>query len=184
MVKVNKTNSAIHDSHFSLPKGWRWARLGEVCSVHPGQHVLESDYNNEGVGVGYLTGHADFGKIYPRVTKWTEKPKTWCEPGDVLVTVKGAGVGKSNLAPSKRVAIGRQLMAIRPRPGLVDQIFLYHVMNICFSELQANALGSTVPGLGRKDIESLEIPLPPLPEQKRIVAKIQELIQELSLIHI
>ncbi len=35
MVKVDKTNSAIHDSHFSIPKGWRWARLGEVCKINP-----------------------------------------------------------------------------------------------------------------------------------------------------
>jgi len=96
------------------------------------------------------------------------------------VAVKGAGVGKSNLAPSEQVAIGRQLMAIRPKPELIDQIFLYHVVITQFSKLQADALGSTVPGLGRGNIESLEIPLPPLPEQNRIAAKIQELMQEVE----
>ena len=49
-----------------------------------------------------------------------------------------------------------------------------------FSKLQADALGSTVPGLGRGNIESLEIPLPPLPEQKRIAKKLQELMQEVE----
>jgi hypothetical protein len=70
--------------------------------VHPGQHVLESDYNRGSIGVGYLTGPADFGLMYPSVTKWTNKAKAWCEPGDILVTVKGAGVGKANLAPEER----------------------------------------------------------------------------------
>ena len=96
------------------------------------------------------------------------------------MAVKGAGVGKSNLAPSEQVAIGRQLMAIRPKPELIDQIFLYHVVITQFSKLQADALGSTVPGLGRGNIESLEIPLPPLPEQKRIAKKLQELMQEVE----
>jgi type I restriction enzyme S subunit len=108
-----------------LPEGWRLAQLGEVCSVHPGQHILETDYNSCGDGIGYLTGPADFGAKWPTVQRWTRKPKAWCEPGDVLVTVKGAGVGKANLAPSERVAIGRQLMAIRPKPGTADQFFLY-----------------------------------------------------------
>jgi len=163
-----------------LKEGWRWLKLREVCSVHPGQHILEADYNRKGIGIGYLTGPDDFGKESPNVTKWTEKSKAWCEPSDVLVTVKGAGVGKTNLAPNERVAIGRQLMAVRPNPGQIDHIFLYHVLITCFSKLQGSALGSTVPGLGRGNIESLEFPCPPLLEQKRISTKIQELMQEVE----
>lgn len=154
--------------------GWRAVRLGDVCSVHPGQHILEADHNREKLGIGYLTGPADFGIIYPTVTKWTEHPKAWCEPGDVLVTVKGAGVGKINLAPTERVAIGRQLMAIRPALGQVTQEFLYQIMTTHFSHLQGSALGATVPGLAREQIESLAIPLPPLPEQKRITTILNE----------
>ncbi|MGA2468075.1 MAG: restriction endonuclease subunit S [Thermodesulfobacteriota bacterium] len=163
-----------------LKEGWRWLKLREVCSVHPGQHILEADYNRKGIGIGYLTGPDDFGKESPNVTKWTEKSKAWCEPSDVLVTVKGAGVGKTNLAPNERVAIGRQLMAVRPNPGQIDHIFLYHVLITCFSKLQGSALGSTVPGLGRGNIESLEFPCPPLLEQKRIATKIQEFMQEVD----
>jgi type I restriction enzyme S subunit len=151
-----------------LPPGWRWVRLGKVCTVHPGQHILESDYNRESRGIGYLTGPADFGRLSACVTKWTEKPKAWSEPGDVLVTVKGAGVGKINLAPTERVAIGRQLMAVRPTPGGPSQQFLYWILTTRFFDLQTAALGSTVPGLGLENIESLNIPLPPATEQKRI----------------
>lgn len=179
-VQTQINNSTIRNPNSELPRSWRWVRLGEVCSIYPGQHILESDYNRGRVGVGYLTGPADFGETYPSVTKWTERPKAWCEPGDVLVTVKGAGVGKSNLAPNEQVAIGRQLMAIRPKPELMEQRFLYYVVIIHFSKLQAKSVGSTVPGLGRKDIETLEISLPPFHEQKRIAAKIQELMQEVE----
>ncbi|MDL5053762.1 restriction endonuclease subunit S [Oscillatoria laete-virens NRMC-F 0139] len=157
-----------------LPNSWHWVSLGEVCSVHPGQHVLESDYNHKGIGVGYLTGPTDFREVYPLVTKWAEKPKAWCKPGDVLVTVKGAGVGKANLAPREKVAIGRQLMAIRPKPELIDQLFVFWLVITQFSKLQADAQGATVPGLTRDDIESLQVPLPPLAEQKRIAAIAQK----------
>jgi len=107
-------------NEYPLPDGWRWANLSQICTVHPGQHILEAHYNREGVGIGYLTGPDDFGKIYPTVTKWTESPRAWCQPGDILVTVKGAGVGKSNLAPEEKVSIGRQLMAIRPIADTID----------------------------------------------------------------
>jgi restriction endonuclease S subunit len=163
-----------------LPNGWQRVKLREVCSIHPGQHILESDHHRKRIGIGYLTGPADFGETYPNITKWTENPKAWCEPGDVLVTVKGAGVGKLNLAPNEKVAIGRQLMAIRPCLHLVNQGFLYRVLITCFSKLQSKALGSTVPGLGRKDIESLEIPLPPVAEQNRIAAILDEQMEAVA----
>lgn len=147
--------------------------LGNCATVHPGQHILENAYNRRGDGIGYLTGPADFGQISPIICRWTKEPKAWASPGDVLVTVKGAGVGKSNLAPDFKVAIGRQLMAIRPLPEL-DQRYLYLFFQHVFEDFQKAALGATVPGLGRNDIESLSIPLPPLAEQVRIAARLTE----------
>jgi len=163
-----------------LPKGWRWLSLEWICSVHPGQHILEAHYNREGVGIGYLTGPDDFGKIFPSIAKWTEKPKAWCQPGDILVTVKGAGVGKSNLAPEEKIAIGRQLMAVRPKANILDQLFLYNYLVLQLSDLRKRAMGSTVPGLSRGDIEKINVPLPPLPEQRRIAARIQDLMQDIN----
>lgn len=167
---------------FDSPEAQKWERvsLSIVCTVHPGQHILEKDYNRQKLGVGYLTGPADFGKLHAKITKWTEQPKAWSEPGDVLVTVKGAGVGKANLAPDEKVAIGRQLMAVRPKPGGIEQFFLYYVLKTCFSQLQSEALGSTVPGLGREDIENLAIPLPSPSEQERIVTILNKQITEIE----
>src|SRR5690606_18717022 len=87
--------------------------LRKVARVISGQHVLEPDHNNIGKGIGYLTGPSDFGHAFPKISRWTEKPGATCEPGDILVTVKGSGVGKINYAPDSPVAIGRQLMAVR-----------------------------------------------------------------------
>lgn len=157
-----------------LPEGWRWVSLGEVSLIISGQHILESDYNRNGRGIGYLTGPADFGPNMPTITKWTEWPKVCCEPSDVLVTVKGAGVGKVNLSPIEPVAIGRQLMAIRADKVVLDMFFLYYFIMTCFNHLKTSALGATVPGLDRNNLETLSIPLPPLTEQKQIAAMITE----------
>ena len=61
-------------------------RLRERADVISGQHILEGDYNMTGRGMGYLTGPADFGRTSPIVKRWTEKPKAFADPGDVLVT--------------------------------------------------------------------------------------------------
>ena len=157
-----------------LPKGWRWVELREIATIHPGQHIMASEYGTDGIGIGYLTGPADFGETVPTISKWTKKPKTFSEPGDVLVTVKGAGVGKSNLAPPERVAIGRQLMAIRPVDGTSETDFLFYFIRAKMLEISGQALGATVPGLGRDSLERLNVPLPRLPEQKRIASLLKK----------
>ena len=157
-----------------LPNGWRWVRLKEVTEVISGQHILESDYNVNGNGIGYLTGPADFGVLKPIIAKWTEKPRATCEPMDVLVTVKGAGVGKINLSPDIPVAIGRQLMAIRSHFESVDTMFLFSFLATCLGHFQGSAMGATVPGLSRADLETLAIPLPPITEQRRITTILKE----------
>jgi type I restriction enzyme, S subunit len=149
-----------------LQDDWRWTRLREVAEVISGQHILECHYNMDGRGMGYLTGPADFGVVKPTITKWTEKPRVTCEPMDVLVTVKDAGVGKINLAPDSPVAIGRQLMAVRAHSGILDRLFLFRHLSTCLHHLQESAMGATVPGLSREHLQTLVIPLPPLKKQQ------------------
>ena len=163
-----------------MPAGWRWVKIDEVALVVSGQHIHEADYNQNGHGIGYLTGPADFGITQPTITKWTEKPKVVCEPMDVLITVKGAGAGKVNLAPDVIVAISRQLMAIRGHSDSVDMLFLFRFLESCFGYFQGKAVGATVPGLSREDIEALMMPLPSLPIQRQIVTLIEKKIAEVE----
>src|SRR5438046_10117846 len=95
-------------------------KLGEVCEIVPGRHTIETDHNRAGRGVPYLTGPSDFGELQATATRWTEKPDVLCQPHDILVTVKGAGVAKINLAPDVPTCIGRQLMAVRAKSGVAD----------------------------------------------------------------
>lgn len=148
-------------------------KLSEVALVVSGQHILESDYNQSGLGIGYLTGPADFGLIQATITRWTQKPRVVCEPGDILVTVKGAGVGKINIAPEEPVAIGRQLMAVRGNCEEIDADFLFNFLLTRLSHFQDKAVGATVPGLSREDLESLDIPLPKIKVQRRIASHLK-----------
>lgn len=164
-----------------LPHGWRWVWLEEICKVIPGQHVLSKEYSHIPNGVPYITGPADFGTKYPTISKWTNSPKAFCQPGDVLLTVKGAGVGKVNCAPPNlKATIGRQIMALRPDPTYVLTEFLYNFLRVHFETFQAMGRSATVPGIRKDQIKRFSIPLPPLSEQRRIVAYLDQVQKQVT----
>ena len=117
-----------------------------------------------------MTGPADFGKRVATPSRFARFARAVANPGDVLLTVKGAGVGKVNLAPSCSAAIGRQLYALRPTSDRLDQLFLYYALQHGLRHFRESMTATTVPGIGRKDVEELRIPFPTLHEQRRIVA--------------
>ena len=86
--------------------------LKDVIELISGQHLLAHEQNTVAKGIPYLTGPSDFGIKHPVPTRWTETPKVVAKPGDILITVKGAGVGKTNRL-DQQMAISRQLMAVR-----------------------------------------------------------------------
>ena len=158
---------------FKVPESWEWVRLGEIINLVSGQHIETSNYNTEGKGIAYLTGPADFGTKITVITRWTEHPKVIVEKNSILITVKGAGVGKTNIL-SETAAISRQLMAIMPI-GIFDAYVLIF-LKYYESAISNMKSGTTIPGISREDILGISLPLPPLAEQRRIVARLEELM--------
>ena len=160
-----------------MKSGWPVKKLGELCDLVSGQHIDAKDYNTESRGVGYLTGPSDFGSLNPVVTKWTEHPKRMARQGDILLTVKGSGVGKINILDiDDELAISRQLMAIRVTD--IEVGYLYAFLSTKFEHFQSLSNGAAIPGISREDVLDLMCPLPPLPEQKRIVSRLNALSSE------
>lgn len=164
---------------FEIPQGWEWCRLGVLIELVSGQHIEASDYNEAKRGVPYLTGPSDFGAKHPTYTRWTEKPKVCGRKGDLLVTVKGSGVGKMNVLLDDGVAIGRQLMAVRP--FIVHEDFIVSYLHSQYDALQSAKEGQ-IPGIGRDDILYKILPLPPLAEQAAIVARVEALMERCRLL--
>jgi type I restriction enzyme S subunit len=152
----------------------RWPKktLGELCKLISGQHVDAKDYGTVPCGIGYLTGPSDFGHKNPVISKWTEHPKVIVRRGDILITVKGSGVGKINLLAHDEAAIGRQLMAVRVANA--DPSFVHAFLSSTFEHFQSISTGAAIPGISREQILGLEIATPPLPEQQRIVGILDE----------
>ncbi|PFW42782.1 restriction endonuclease subunit S [Bacillus thuringiensis] len=159
---------------YKIPDSWKWIRLGEVIQLISGQHIKAEDYNDKGIGTPYLTGPSDFDGIGVKFTRWTESPKVIAKQYDLLVTVKGSGVGKMTVLDKKDAAIGRQIMAIRSI--LLDIEYVKILLSQFAKRLKELSVGIAIPGISREDILHLLIPLPPLEEQRRIVKRVEDLL--------
>ena len=103
--------------------------------------------------------------------------KKIAEKGDVFISVR-APVGPTNLCPEKS-CVGRGLAAIR---GLsdIEPFFILYLMRAYEDELAGRGVGTTFNAITGNQLKTFEIPLSPLPEQHRIVAKIEELFTKLD----
>ncbi len=154
-----------------LPDGWRWAKLGEVCEVIAGQSPPGSTYRLTPEGLPFFQGKADFGKINPVARVWCVAPKKIAQPGDILISVR-APVGPTNIADVE-CCIGRGLAALQCGKH-ADRDFIFNTMRYVESDFANKGFGSTFDAINRDDLESFQIPLPPLAEQKRIAAILTE----------
>ena len=153
-------------------EGWKQHKLSELCKLISGQHIDAKDYNNDKIGIGYLTGPSDFGVFNPIVTKWSEYPKRTAIQGDILITVKGSGVGKINMMSADELAISRQLMAVRPMYSVGELIYWF--LSMQFDYFQSLANGAAIPGISRHDVLDLELSLPALNDQTSVLKKIKK----------
>jgi type I restriction enzyme S subunit len=159
---------------FLLPKGWVWARLGDVIQLLSGQHLQPGEYSDQkDGGLPYITGPADFAKNGLVITRHALVKKAIAKKGQILLTVKGAGVGKTAICNLPEVAISRQLMAMTAIAW--SQQFLLLTTHRLAAALIESAR-SLIPGISREDVDQFIFGLPPLAEQDRIVAKVDELM--------
>jgi type I restriction enzyme, S subunit len=159
-----------------LPSTWKWAKLGDIGILLSGQHILEKDYNIKANGLPYLTGPSDFGDKLPIISKWTLVPKAIAKENDILITVKGSGVGKINLM-NVEGAIGRQLMSFFS--FYKEKMFLFFFIESRLKSFQNLSTGTAIPGIDRESI--LNLPCLVLDEKEQAFI-VQELEFQYSII--
>lgn len=160
-----------------LPERWANAALSEVTEVIMGQSPPSSAYNDVGLGLPFLQGKAEFGALRPMPVKWCTDARKVAEADDILVSVR-APVGPTNLSPT-RCCIGRGLAALRPLAGLETRFLLYQI-RAREHELERLGHGVTFKAIRKKELTSWLTLVAPLPEQHRIVAKIESLFAKLD----
>jgi type I restriction enzyme M protein len=149
---------------------WPMVRLGDVAEVISGQSPPGKYYNEKGEGVPFYQGKTEFKeRVIGKPKKWTTHTTKIAIPGDILMSVR-APVGPVNFTRQK-ICIGRGLAAIRCNQKKIEPNYLFFLLKDKESEIQGNK-GAAFSSINRKDIQQIQIPLPPLEVQKEIVAEL------------
>ena len=143
-----------------------------------GQSPASDSYNQDGEGLPFYQGNADFGRESPTPRIWCTDPKKIAEKGDILISVR-APIGAVNTA-SERCCIGRGVAAIRPNQQLLTTSFLKHQLLASSKKLEAMGTGSTFKAVGKKALTSFPISLYPTIAQAVIEQQLDWTLNELE----
>ncbi len=182
LKRINPGFTPSHNLHYlDCPSGWAVTQMKSIIDLLSGRDSDNSRCNTEGYGAPYLVGASciDNGRI--NIYRWTETPEVISKEGDVLLSCKGT-VGEVVLNTLGDLHIARQFMAIRskaPQYILPDYLMIFIKASI---ETLKKAARGIIPGISREDILELTVMIPPIEEQQRILSRIVELNQSVSLI--
>jgi type I restriction enzyme, S subunit len=164
-----------------MKEGFDKIQLKDACSVFAdGDWIERKDQSNEGIRL-VQTGNIGFGFFKDKKDKsryiseetFNRLNCTEIVPGDLLVSRLPDPVGKSCIIPeiNSKMITGVDCTIIRPKDNLSSEFLGYYQMSHQYlKDVQANVSGATRQRISRKKLGLIEIPLPPLPQQKQIVA--------------
>ena len=157
-----------------LPQGWKWAALGEIILGKPqyGSAARKVPYNGK-VRYVRITDLTDRGELKPDdpVSPSVVQPDRFLEPGDLLIARSGS-VGRTylhgNLPGTYQYAGYLIRFRIDPAKSLPGYVFYVSKSDLWREWIVSNSKTSTLTNINAKQYSSFRLPLPPLPEQKRI----------------
>ena len=181
LKRINPNFTPCDNGHY--PVGWIETILGELFSHNTGKALNSS--NKEGIFKDYLTtsnvywNKFDFTAIKQMPFKESELNKCTVTKGDLLVC-EGGDIGRSAIWNyDYDICIQNHIHRLRPKIDLCVPFYYY-----TFAYLKENNLiggkGIGLLGLSSNALHKIEMPLPPLAEQQRIVQKIEELFSVLD----
>lgn len=183
VIKKQKELPPITDEEkpYELPAGWEWVRLGEIGDWGAGATPLRSrsDYYTNGTVPWLKTGELNDGYItkceeYITELALKETSVRVNKPGDVLIAMYGATIGKLGILEIE--ATTNQACCACSVFNGINNKFLFYFLRSMRENFKEMSEGGAQPNISKDKISKTVFPLPPLAEQKRIVAKLDELM--------
>ncbi|TPQ26556.1 restriction endonuclease subunit S [Methylomonas koyamae] len=166
---------------FDLPHGWIWCRLGEICEFVNGYAFKSSDFSDQGIGIVKI-GDIQNGEITTESMSRVNKSVVdglgdafVVKNGEMVIAMSGATTGKLGFNYTDEAFYLNQRVG-KISPFICYSRFLYYPLTTKIQENLAKSMGSAIPNLSTAQIKDIVLALPPLAEQHRIVAKVDELM--------
>ena len=164
---------------FEIPESWMWVRLGEIFQHNTGKALNST--NRSGVSLKYITtsnlywNRFELSNLKEMFFTDTELEKCTVQKGDLLVC-EGGDIGRAAIWQSDdNIRIQNHIHRLRAYSTVCTEFF-YYLFYLYKHAGWIGGKGIGIQGLSSKAIHILVFPLPPFAEQKRIVAKIEELL--------
>lgn len=167
-----------------LPKNWVETEFGNYIFLKNGYAYKTEQFTTEGIPILKISNITNDGKIDLSQTQFVNEkylnPNFLISKEDILIAMSGATTGKYG------VYNGNETLLQNQRVGniklhfekLGNKRFVFYLIGFLKKEIEEKAYGGAQPNISPKLIEEILIPLPPLPEQERIVAKLDLLFAQ------
>ena len=170
---------------FEIPNGWEWTRIGNIFNHTSGKQQSSS---NKGGGTPqkFITtsnlywGHFILDNV--KVMNFTDEEIKTCSAtkGDLLVCEGGAGYGRSAIwNEDYDICLQNHVHRLRPCVSGICE-YVYYFIYLLKESNNLASVGTAMPGLSANRLKGLLLPFPPLSEQRRIVAKLAELLPQIE----
>ena len=153
-------------SFSAKPQKWDKYKMGDLISLQSGQDFAPAEYNDQEIGVPYMTGASCIEKGETVVSRWTQTPRCYAYKGDTLLVCKGSGSGAVVRLTQEKAHIARQFMSLRANEKMTSD-FCYYLTGFLSDRIKRNATG-LIEGIDRGTVLNQTVFLPPLHEQKKI----------------
>ena len=170
---------------FDIPQNWTWVRLGDIGETNIGLTYSPSNVSSDGVIV-LRSGNIQDGKIVlkdlVKVKMKIPKDKI-TNAGDILICARNGSkklVGKAAIVPENGFSFGAFMAVVRSK---FNPYILMVINSPYFRKTFVDEVGTTtINQITQSMLKNFLIPLPPLAEQNRIVARLEKILPEIELL--
>lgn len=170
---------------FEIPSSWEWVRLSTYVDVRDGTHDSPKYHPS---GIPFVTsknlknGRIDFSTCtfisQSDHDKFSER--SYVEDGDILFAMIGSIGNPVIVAKDREFSVKNVALFKRYSREYTNNKYLYYYLSYIQNELKQIAAGGVQSFVGLGTLRQYLIPLPPLSEQQRIVAKTEELFEQID----
>lgn len=165
---------------FDIPESWKWIPLGEIASINGGFAFKSANYTANGVRVVRISDFNESGFVNEKIVRhpYDESLSAYVlEEKNILLCMTGGTVGKSFFVTklNEKMVVNQRVATIKVQTALPEYVYQVILAPITQKVIQ-HSKNSTNDNISMDTIKGFLIPLPPLAEQKRIVAKLEEIL--------